>query len=158
MLEQLFLNTPSSAMSRDIQEGLESYFRLQEAHDIGEGLAGSLFGSNLGRQNQEADLALKRRQLELLGGPQDSQEFNATPAASVLSALGITWANDLQPPKVSSIGSAGSNRTIRQALMHESMGDHIPYQLSKELGNVARSSGRSAGSAIGRLSRFSSLF
>jgi hypothetical protein len=149
-LADILLNTPADPTSRVIQDAMKDYFTLKEAQDVGQSLGGRLFGSGLDRQNQELDIALKRRQLQLLG-PQDSQEFNDSSAPSVLGALGITWAKDLEPPKVSS-GFKDSSGVLRKALMGEGL------DLSKELGNVARSSGRRAGSALGRISRFANLF
>ena len=144
MIESLFLGKPADPTSRMIQEAMKDYFTLKNVDEVGH----SILGSGLDRQNQELDIALKKRQLQMLG-PQDTEEFNDTPASSVLAALGITWAKDLQPPKVSSGFQAAKDGPLMRALMGESLGSNIPYMLSKELGHGGSGN-------IGRLAR--SLF
>lgn len=148
MIESLFLGKPADPTSRMIQEAMKDYFTLKNVDEAEHSIAGGLFGSGLDRQNQELDIALKKRQLQMLG-PQDTEEFNDTPASSVLAALGITWAKDLQPPKVSSGFQAAKDGPLMRALMGESLGSNIPYMLSKELGHGGSGN-------IGRLAR--SLF
>jgi hypothetical protein len=98
MLGSLLLNSPSSAQGRMVQDAMKDYFTLASEKELMEEAGHHFFGSGAEEdENRHLDIALKKRQLEMLG-PQDTQEYNATPAAKILSSLGITWAKDLQPP------------------------------------------------------------
>lgn len=97
MLGDFLLNSPADPTGRMIQEAMKDYFALEAEHEVGTDIYRRMFGNSDEDESRKLDIALKRRQLQMLG-PQDTQEYNATSADKVLGALGITWAKDLQPP------------------------------------------------------------
>lgn len=97
MLANFLLSSPSDQTGRMVQEAMKDYFLLEAEKDASESIGGHIFGNGLDEQNKRLDIALKKRQLQMLG-PQDTEKYNDTSANKVLSSLGITWAKDLQPP------------------------------------------------------------
>lgn len=94
MFEGLFLPRPTDDTSRTIDDALRRYFTTKKVSDVEDYATDKLFGiHDLDRENQELDIALKKRAL----GLQDSQDLNETPTSSILAALGIDFNRRLKP-------------------------------------------------------------
>lgn len=139
-------STPSDPQQRLVREAITDYFTLKEADEASGALTNKLFGhEDLDIEDKELNIAIKRRQLEAMGGDPESGGGSGL-SSGLLAALGLGLTQRASPKSTPPSMKA-------RFLTAVSMDDG---ELAKELGNV-RSISRAVGHGVsGR--RVSGLF